>query len=221
MTGTWLRRTALLLLALVLGLAALTGRMVRDGEREMLQSDEAFDRGDVSTALLHARRAAVLYAPGAGHVSRAYARLLAIARGAEASGDVGLARDAWRAVRGAALETRHFRQVRAEELALANGHLARLSQPAGAGGAPAAVSAELGAAPPAPGPLAELERDDTPEPPWAAALTGGFLLVLLALGLLAGRAVDAAGRVRRRPLLVSAALGVVGLSLWAMALLYA
>src|SRR5690242_19018897 len=124
--GLWLRRAALGLLLAVLLLATLTGRMVIEGEAALRTSDAAFDRDDLAEAMLHARRVAILYAPGAPHVAAAFARLRAIALGAEALGDINMARRAWGAVRGAALETRHLTVPHQAELDLVNQNLARL-----------------------------------------------------------------------------------------------
>ncbi len=55
-------------------MAAVTARAVNDGEGQMRRSDAAFNRGDLLESMLHARGAAVMYAPGAPHVARAYAR---------------------------------------------------------------------------------------------------------------------------------------------------
>src|ERR1041385_469444 len=107
-SGVWFRRTALGMLLAVLVLATLTARMIVEGEAELKASDASFDRGDLAEATLHARRAATLYAPGAPHVAAAFERLRAIALGAEASGNVNMARRAWGASRGALLERRNI-----------------------------------------------------------------------------------------------------------------
>lgn len=122
----WPRRGALVLLVSLLAFAVLTARAVGEGEAEMTLSDQAFDRGDIREATRHARRAAVHYAPGAPHIRAAYARLEAVAHGAEASGDLENAMFAWRAIRSAALETRHVRAVVPDQLEQANQALARL-----------------------------------------------------------------------------------------------
>src|SRR5688572_14250308 len=103
----WLRRIALGLLAVVLTLAAVTAKVLADGERHMRASEEAFDSGKLREAIISARRAATLYAPGAPHVDAAYGRLAAVAVGAEAAGQIDVARQSWEAIRSAALESRH------------------------------------------------------------------------------------------------------------------
>lgn len=123
---SWLRRTALALLIALLALATLTARAVERGEAAMAESDAAFNRGQVRDAATHARRAAVSYAPGAPHVRAAYERLQAIGVGAEVAGEPEVAMFAWRAMRSAALETRHVALTHHEELERANRELARL-----------------------------------------------------------------------------------------------
>lgn len=176
----WLGYAPLVSLLLVLGGAVLTARSVIEGQAELAQSDLAFHRGEVRIATLHARRAAILYAPGAPHLSLAYARLMAVAQGAEAAGDREVAVMAWNAVREAALETRHLWIPRAQELERANANLARLE----AGAAPFAGHT------PSPEEVVrrrreaeqELRRDDAPRAPWALVL--GLSFLLLSVGLL-------------------------------------
>jgi hypothetical protein len=116
-------------LVVVLGLVSFalgTFRTLERGQQELAASDAAFDRGELEPALLHARRAALLYVPGAPHVSAAYDRLRAIALGSERAREPVLAASAWRAMRAAALETAHLWQPHGYELGEANSHLERL-----------------------------------------------------------------------------------------------
>ena len=113
-------------------LAALTARVIAEGKRS---SGRATPRSTVAicaTRSLYARRAAVLYAPGAPHVNAAYERLGAIAMGAEAIVRAAECRASRRGApsRGAALETRHFTTPREDALERANANLARLAGPA-------------------------------------------------------------------------------------------
>ena len=73
----------------------------------MGQSDLAFDQGQLSLSMTKARDAVRWYFPFAPHVARAEARLLAIAEGAEASGDLRLALTAWSGLHAALHETAH------------------------------------------------------------------------------------------------------------------
>jgi hypothetical protein len=209
--GAWLRRFALGLLFLALALAVLTIRAISDGESELRQSDQAFDEGDIARATLHARRAAVAYAPGAPHVERAYTRLKALARGSEAAGDLSGALYAWRAVRAAALETRHVFVVHGADLEFANQAIARLQ----------AMSGE---------PVSEaehkrntlrlyqtLEAPHAPGPARAILLSGGLLFACLGLAVLAFFGVSPDGGFRRRGALFGAGALIVGVVCWTSA----
>jgi hypothetical protein len=211
--GTWLRRIALVLVLAVLGLATLTARVVIDGERALARSDEAFDRGDVRAATLHARRAAVLDAPGAQHIRPAYQRLVAIAQGAEAAGERDVAIQAWLAVRGAALETRHIWIPRRAELERANGNLARLQVPADG---PPELRREAAATA-----RRELDRDDAPRAPWVVVLATGFFLAIAGLLAIAWRGVAPDGDFVPGTIRVGVGLVLVGLVCWILAVLNA
>jgi hypothetical protein len=199
--GIWLRRAALGLLLAVLVLAALTARMVIEGEAELRASDAAFDRGDLPEATLHARRAAILYAPGAPHVVAAFARLRAIALGAEALGDIPMARRAWGAVRGAALEVRHVGSPEEAALDLANANLARLS---GHGPGDRRAAERL------------LSRDETPRAPWVLTLGLGFLLFTSGL-VLTARGISPTGEISRKMLAIAGLLAAFGVAFWTFA----
>lgn len=206
-TGSaWLRRAALGLLLFVLLFAGLTARVLVEGESELGKSDAAFSKGELRDAILYARRAATLYAPGAPHVRAAYARLSAVAIGAEASGQVDIAEQAWGAMRGAALESRHLWVPHASELALASASLARL-QAGKTGDRNRAVRL--------------LAREDSPRAPWIAVLAVGFGLFLAGLGLAVHRAVGADGRVDARMLVISVAVALVGAACWTLAVVRA
>jgi hypothetical protein len=203
--GVWLRRGSALCLLVVLAGAVLTARVVTEGEAELERSDAAFDRGDLRTAVLHARRAAIFYAPGAPHVGAAYARLAAVATGAEAAGQVDVARLAWGAIRGAALETRHLSTPRQADLDRANANLARLSE------ADSEVRAPAGSA------LARLTKDEVPRGPWVLVLGLGFGLLTAGLALVAGKGVSREGVASPRWLLVATFLVILGALCWTLA----
>jgi hypothetical protein len=215
----WLRRFILALLGMALALAALIARVVLEGESEMSLSDAAFHEGDVLTATVHARRAASLYAPAAPHVSRAFDRLTAIATGAEATGQPEVAASAWRAMRAAALETRHAVAPHALELERANGNLARLeARPVEV---TLAMDALVGQPPPASASGAPSFFGDAPGPLWSVLLVLGFGACALGVAALALRGLHSDGRLRwagaRYPLLVVGA----GAVCWALALVNA
>lgn len=198
----WLRRVAAGLLLFVLVFAGLTARMLLEGEGELRKSDAAFDRGELRDAILFARRAATLYAPGAPHVRAAYARLEAIAVGAEASSQPDIALSAWGAMRSAALETRHVQDPHARELALANASIARLQTVAGGDRARA---------------VRLLSRDDAPHAGWILVLGLGFGAFASGLGLSVARGIATDGRANPRMLALSAVLTLLGAACWTLA----
>jgi hypothetical protein len=203
--SVWLHRVALGMLLGVVILGVLTARIVARGEAELRRSDVAFDRGDLREAVLYARRAAALYAPGAPHVPSAYARLSAVALGAEASGDPEVARQAWGAMRGAALETRHLWTPRSADLERANANLARLAaMPAGGDHGRQSLRDRLA-------------RDDAPQAPWVLVLGAGFGLFSAGLGLFALRGLTPAGKISGRAGWAALGLAVMGVACWTLA----
>lgn len=94
-----LRFAALAALSLVLLLVVAGISLTVRGRAEMGKSDVAFHDGRLREALVHARQAALAYVPGAEHVHDAYARIEAIAVGAESSSDRVLAKIAWDTLR--------------------------------------------------------------------------------------------------------------------------
>jgi hypothetical protein len=208
----WLRWLAWALLVGVLGGAVLTARMVSEGEAALRECDAAFHRGDVRTAAHHARRAAVLYAPGAPHVERAYARLKAIAAGAEAAGDRTVAEMAWRSIRGAALETRYLFPARRADLDQANLNLARLSIGTDLDRHRAERSEQDR--------LATLAASGAPGPLWACLASLGFGLACAGLALVGWRGVAPDGTLAERGLYLGSLLVAIGAACWTLALLW-
>ncbi len=196
----------------VLAIALLAGRVLIEGESHMRDSDAAFDRGDLRGAVLHARRAAVLYAPGAPHVDRAYQRLVAVAVGAESSGDRVVAALAWRGVRGAALESRHVTLTHYDELARANASLARLATYEARDGSAREARERA---------VTALSRDDAPRPLWGAALLLGLLLTVFGFVFATMRGVGTRGRLVARPAALGGAITLVGVLVWTLAALHA
>jgi len=206
-----LRNLAAGLMLAVLAVAVLTARAVSEGERRMRQSDEAFDRADLPGALLAARSAAVMYAPGAPHVRRAFERMVAVAVGAEAAGQRRTAESAWRAVRAAALETRHLWVVHRSELARADENLARLAQLAEADKPDADPKLALARA------KAELARDDAPSTQFVVALVVGFALALGGLGTVGFSGVTPAGGIVLGRAKLGVVLALAGAAMWTFA----
>jgi hypothetical protein len=210
-SSLWVRRGSFALTVIVAVLAAMTFRVVSDGNAALEQSDAAFHRGDLENAVLYARRAAIAYAPGAPHTRTALARLRAVAVGSEGVGDSGSARLAWGAIRAAAIETRHVTLPYARELDEANRALARLSV------APAVTDPELRsqaerraraafAAPPGPAPAS------------AALLFLSFVLLSAGFLCVALGGITRQGRIV--PRILAAGIGVlaIGAACWTWAL---
>jgi hypothetical protein len=190
--------------------AALSARVILEGESELSSSNASFDRGELGPALDHARRSATLYAPGAPHVERAYERLEAVALGAEAAGQAKIALLAWQAVRSAALESRHLWLPRAAELERANQNLARLEALSRNEDDARRLKDQTRA-------MTRLNVDDAPSPGWIAVLGAGFLLALAGLGLLAFRGLDQAGKVSLGRARWALLLFVIGAACWTLA----
>jgi hypothetical protein len=180
-----------------------TFRTLDAGEEAMRASDRAFDAAELEVALEQARHAAISYVPGARHVDAAYARLRALALGAERARDTTLAMSAWRAVRAAALETRHVWLPRARELDEANHELARLSGSAGA-------STER-----------ELLEPGSPRVGWVSLLGLGFACGCVGLVQLAGSGLSRAGRWLPTRMRLPGLLVLMGAAVFSLALLRA
>jgi hypothetical protein len=203
------------LVVLVTALGAMTYRAVREGNEALRESDRAFHRGNLADAVLHARRAATAYAPGAPHTRAARERLRAVAVGSEAAGDLDTAYLAWGALRSAALETRHVTVPYAEELREATERLRvlQLKERSAPDEKRRSESAQ------------KLERDyaGIPGPAaWASALLAvGFLLAIGGLVLVAVRGLTREGRVVWQRLAPGLGAFGVGALLWAIAVYFA
>jgi hypothetical protein len=195
------------MVALFTGVATL--RAVLDGEREIAASDAAFDANDLHGAIAHARRAASSYAPGAPHVERGYQRLLAVARGAEATGRPDLAMLAWQAERAAVLESASLWHPFSERLEEANRNLSRLSA--------SKTLAEDERRETARRLFKEAQSQSAERAPWGALLAGGLLLAAVGLGWFAGWALAPDGRIEWRRGRWGLLTFVLGAALWAAA----
>jgi hypothetical protein len=193
----------------VLFASVATLRAVLDGEREIAASDAAFDANDLHGAIQHARRAASAYAPGAAHVERGYQRLLAVARGAEATGRPEIATLAWQAERAAVLESASLLHPFPERLEEANRNLARLSASKAAPEAERSETAQRL--------FKQAQSQSAERTPWGALLAGGLFVAALGLAWFAARALGPGGRIdwlRGRWGLLTFGLGA---ALWAAA----
>jgi len=203
-------KPALVVGAIVLAtLGALAIRVVVEGRTALAEGDEAAAAGRTDDAIAGWETAARWYLPLAPHVDEAYARLtvLATERGAR-----GLA--AWRAMRSAALATRHLWTPHADDLAAANAKIAELASRDPEGAAAAGPDAETRRR----FHTERLARDPRPGSGAIVLAIVGIACWLTGIGVALRRGFDAAGRPARRPALVGAALTVAGLAAWAVGL---
>jgi hypothetical protein len=202
--ATFVRSASGALILGVVALGAMTFRAISEGNEELEASDRAFHRGNLTDAVLHARRAATAYAPGAPHTRSALERLRAVAVGSEAAGDPETAKLAWGAVRAAALETRHVTIPYATELREANERLERLAARPSSPSEPARHAKALESVP---GPSA-----------WASALlVSGFVMAVLGLLFVAARGLTRDGRLVWPKLGYGLGVFAAGALLWAIA----
>lgn len=206
--ATWLRRLAFAALLAVLVFASVTASTLARGEAALARSDEAFDVGRLRDSIVFARQAAVAYVPGAPHVRAGYARLRAIAIGAEATGHPAIAREAWEAVRAAVLESRHATGTHEDELRRANEQLSRL------------LADERGQSDPkARARLAEaLSADGAPRAPRIVLLVIGFLLAIAGLSTFAWSGIGRSGVVVPSRARIAAFMTLVGVACWTLAI---
>lgn len=191
-------------LVLLVALAAV--HQLRAGSQAMEESDAAAAAGDRPLAIARARAAAEARLPGSPYPARAYARLAAIARDAEAHGDERTAQTAWAAMRAAAIETRAPGDGTDAWRAMADEGIARVGARS-FGGPEARSTSEVR---PAQAALATaLARSDVPNPATFALLAAGavaFFAGVARLLFVAGmaKAVDRAGALRQSRLAAAA-----------------
>lgn len=172
------RRVIVVAMIMMAALAAVAIRVIVEGRAALAEGDEAAAAGRPDDAIAAWESSARWYLPLAPHVDDAYERLTALAteRGVRGLG-------AWRAVRSAALASRHLWTPHADDLAAANGAIAELAsrdpQGAKAGGPDAATRKTFHA-----GRLAHDPRPSTGAGVLAIAL---FVAALGAFGLLLRR----------------------------------
>ncbi len=167
----------------------------------MQQSDSSFDRGELGVALQHAREAASWYFPMAPHVERAYERMLAIALGAEATGNQKMAVRAYATIRGVLFETSHSWSSREHLLEQANAGMLRLLPSASE--LEPQVQEDL---------RRQYEARPGPQPVFVLATSGAVVLLLVAGWLLIARR-------ELRYLSLGVLAGGCGLFLWVFAAL--
>jgi hypothetical protein len=187
MSLRWVSR-ALALAGVVFAILAV--RLAGVARTELTRGDSARLQGDGAAAILHYRRAARAYVPGAPYGPRALDRLRELARESEEADDTEEALAAWRAVRGSILATRHLVVPYPRRLAEADRRIV-------------ALRGET----PRPAPLGVPER---PRLPWTILALLGWIAWTLGAFVFAQRAIDAEDRVRVGPARVWGTLVVIG-----------
>ena len=206
---------AIVALGLTVGAAGLlTARVINQGERDLHAAEALADNGKLEEAVVHARRSASWFVPGAPHVPAAYARMIAIARTAEGYGDTSTALFAWHAVRTSALSSRWVVVPHKDELAVANASIARLTakQPVALGATtrdPADIQQTMHTI---------LARNQRTRTPWVIVLLIGFATLSVGLLQIGWKGLGRRTQWSFRPIRTGTILAVVGLTAWALAL---
>jgi hypothetical protein len=207
----WLRWLGLSAAVSLLGLLAMTVHALRAGESALERAEAAFDRGELRETIREARRSASLIAPGASHMERAFTRLMVVARGAEAAGELDVALLAWEGVRSAALEGRTSFGPPSDHLRRANENLARLgARRVGERGTSDPKALESGLE-------RDLSRNVTRSASWSLALGTGLGLSAIGLGWAAFRGIRRDGSLSRRELVAGLLIASAGAACWAFA----
>jgi len=200
------RRSTFAALSLVGAAAVLVGigtaRQIELGRGAVRDADAALARGDLAEAMARARDAAEAAAPGSPYPREGFARLEAIARGAEARADERVAVAAWGAMRAAATAGEAPLTPRGPWTQLADDGLVR------AGSRPLVATAEVHASEAAL--RAALAGHGEAEIPPAATLTllgAGALAFFLGIARLAAATRNTSPLVRERAAMAAALLG--------------
>lgn len=209
----YLPRLLLGVASICAALGFLSARVLIEGERELRISDSRFAAEDFQDAIVHARRSAAWYLPGAPHVPAAYARLNKIAQNAESRGDVVTALLAWRSVRSAAISSRFLVIPRQDQLQLANASIARLqARRTPTLGSPAIVDADVERA------QREAQaRVDRPRVPWIVVMCGAMASMCAGLFAVA-RGVGKDSAIQWGKARIGLSIFGIGALLWAIAL---
>jgi len=187
-------------------LGVATARVVVSGEEELGRSNEALTAKDPRAAVVHARRAAGWYAPGAPHVAVAYERLVAMAEAAEANRRDDIALLAWRSVREASTTTRWLTTPHGTERERADREIARLTakRPRQAEPDAAVVTARF----------QELATRSGHHPGWGGVLVASFAMGAAGFAWWSRRVAGAGGRLDLRAARGGLLLTLAGAASW-------
>lgn len=199
---------AILLVSLLV--AALTARVVFEGERQIRESTRALDAGDADAAVFHARSAALWFAPGAPHVRVAYGRLMALGKEAEQRKLWDTALLSYRGVVSASASTRWLTQPHAGDARDAEAAILRIEARKRVG-AIEEVTETLD--------LSQLEsKSSFPVRVFLVAAFGGLIA---GLSLILWRGVDETGRLLGRQAWAGALLALLGFACYVASLFLA
>lgn len=204
-----------ILLLVIIMTGVIIGHVVYRGELEIARCNLALEQGDGARAVVHARSAALWYAPGAPHVRFAYARLEALGRVAETQGNGPVALEAYRSIVSASYSTRSLWKPFEAEAARATERIIALEKsegrspedPAGDGFA-AALRAELAASP-------------GPSFTWKVVLACAFLAMFFGIFRFGERGLDGAGHLQRKEAVASLGIAIAGFLAYLATLLFA
>jgi len=188
---------AILLVSLLV--AALTARVVFEGERQIRESTRALDAGDADAAIFHARAAALWFAPGAPHVRVAYGRLMALGKEAEQRKFWDTALLSYRGVVSSSASTRWLTVPHAAEAREAEAAILRIEARKRAGAIEEVTE-----------PLDFSRLGTKSSVPMRLFLVAAFGGLVAGLSLILWRGVDETGRLRGRQALAGALLALLG-----------
>ncbi len=216
-TSPFFRAVLFVLLAIAIAGAA-TLRVVWAGEAEIAKSTRALEKGDPDGAIVHARAAALWYAPGAPHVRVAYGRLLALAREAERRKLWETSLFAYRAIVTASESTKWLITPHARDADEAVRAIARIE--ARTGSRPPGLDTEPTEAIEA-SQLTALAEDQGPKRIMSAVLAASFLALIGGLAAFLRIGLDETGRVRLAGAVASGIVALAGVIGYCAALLLA
>ena len=201
-----LKATAVLLLFFGIAYA----RAIHGSRESFFAAQEAIAQSRMSDAVYYLKTSASWQAPLNPYVEKAHDRLWQIARKAELENDRGLALESYRAIRSSILASRSFTTPRASTLKDANERISVLMVQR-----------------PHPPALRDrskdelrrmhytaLQGDPQPDPAWSLVLIAGLLVWVGSAFYFIFGGLDEALKIKRTPLIRSAAFFVLGMVMW-------
>ncbi|MFH1434534.1 MAG: hypothetical protein ABIJ56_02340 [Pseudomonadota bacterium] len=211
--GWVLKATAVVLLFFGIAYA----RAIHGSQETFFAAQEAISRSRMPDAVYYLKTCVSWQAPFNPYVDKAYDRLWQIARKAELGNDRGLALESYRAIRSSILASRSFSTPHPAALKDAN---ERISILMAQGPHPKALldksKDELRRMH-----YSALQGDTQPDPAWSLVLIAGLLVWVGSVMYFIFSGLDAALKIRRTPLVRSAAFFVLGMAMWVGGMLMA